>query len=112
MGQARRKKDTAQVLPSGMTAGAQARLDRLVNEFGYKALGFVDTKYGKVYMAEKKEQFRGSLYSPYWRVIWGARDAAQELEFAIDTSPKGRAQAAVNAAHGYLLDRNDVYKEV
>ena len=105
-------KDTAQVLPSGMTAGGMARLDKLINEFGYTALGTVETKHGRVFLAERKQQYQGSLYAPMWKVIWGARDAVQELDFALNTSPKGRHQAALNAAHGYLADRNDVYKEV
>ena len=106
---------TAQVQPSGMSAGGHARLDRLINEFGYMPLGLVETKHGKVFLAEKlmgMEQKVGGLYSRGWKVIWGARDAVQELDFALDTSPKGRAQAALNAANGYLMDRNDVFKEV
>ena len=54
--------DTAQVLPSGMTAGGQARLDKLISEYGYTSLGFVETKHGKVFLAEKKQQYQGSLY--------------------------------------------------
>ena len=107
--------ETAAVQPSGMTAGGMARLDRLINEHGYTALGTVETKHGKVFLAEKltgMEQKVGGLYSRGWKVIWGARDAVQELDFALDTSPKGRARAALNAATGYLMDRNDVYKEV
>ena len=106
------KKDTAKVLPSGMTAGGQTRLDRLVNEFGYTALGFVETKHGKVFLAEKKQQFQGTLYAPMWKVIWSARDAVQELDCPLRMAPKARAQAALDAANGYLMDRNDVYKEV
>jgi hypothetical protein len=105
-------KDTAQVLPSGMSAGGMARLDRLVNELGYKSLTFEETKFGTVYVAEKKEQFRGSLYAPHWKVVWGSRDFGQELEFELYTSPIGRHKAALNAARGFLMDRNDVFKEV
>ena len=105
------KKDTAQVLPSGMTAGGQTRLDRLVNEFGYTALGFVETKHGKVFLAEKKQQFQGTLYAPMWKVIWGARDHVQELDCPLRMAPEKRAEATLDAAQGFLKDRNDVYKE-
>ena len=106
------KKDTAKVLPSGMTAGAMARLDKLVTEGGYKSLTFDETDFGTVYVAEKKEQFQGSLYAPYWSVVWASRDFGQELEFPIHTSPVGRHKKALAAARGFLLDRNDVFKEV
>ena len=106
------KNDPAKVLPSGMSAGAMARLNRLINEFGYGSPTFEETKFGTVYVAEKKEQFRGSLYAPHWRVIWGSRDFGQELEFDLHTSPRGRHKAALAAARGLLMDRNDVYKEV
>ena len=107
--------NTAQALPSGMTAGGQARLDRLINEFGYKPLGFVETKYGKVFLAEKltgMEQKTGSLYSRGWKVLWSARDTAQELDCPLGMSPATRAQKAMEAAIGFLMDRNDVFKEV
>ena len=87
-------------------------MDRLVNEFGYTALGFVETKHGKVFLAEKKQQCQGTLYAPTWKVIWSARDAVQELDCPLRMAPKARAQAALDAANGYLMDRNDVYKEV
>ena len=112
MGEARRKKDTAQVLPSGMSGGGKVRLDNLISKYGYKPLGFVETKYGKVFLAERKDQYQGNLYAPIWRVIWGARDAVQQLDCPLRMAPKARAQAALDAANGYLMDRNDVYKEV
>ena len=104
--------DTAQVLPSGMTAGGMARLDKLISEYGYTSLGFVETKHGKVFLAEKKQQYQGSLYAPKCSVIWSARDAVQELDCPLKMSPRARHQAALAAANGYLADWNDVYKEV
>lgn len=120
--------DTAQVLPSGMTAGGMARLDKLVNEFGFTALGFVETKYGKVFLAEKRadieitfpgddltdEEYQNftPLVTPGWKVVWGSRDAFQALDCPFNMAPAVRHQRALEAANGFLMDRNDVCKEV
>ena len=44
------------ILPSGMSHGGKKRIDRLINEFGYKAIGFQATHMGDVYVAEKREK--------------------------------------------------------
>ncbi len=89
-------------------------MDRLINEFGYTPLGFVETKHGKVHLAERMiyDHSVDGLYAPGWKVMWGARDFAQELECPLGMPSATRAQKALEAAIGFLMDRNDVFKEV
>ena len=108
-------KDTAQVLPSGMSRGAKVRLDRMLHKHGYKPVGFVVTKYGKVFIAEKLTSMEldgNGMYSRGWKVLWAARDSAQELDCPLFMPQATRKQKALEAAMGHLMDRNDVYKEV
>ena len=93
------------IAPSGMTASSFVKFHKNVERSGYLRLGYVETKYGTVYLAER---FNGSG----WTIMWAARDMTCEIECYRWSSQKKRKQEALNHAFAQLATRESVFREL
>jgi len=94
---------------SGVTGGGVSRLNwtkfnRDVDRKGFVRLGYVPTKYGQVYLAERFDV-------THWTMMWLARDMTQEIECVPESSAKARKQEVLNAAFHHLFVRAESFGE-
>ena len=82
------------------------RFNAAIDKTGFYRIGYVQTKFGTVYLAEKSGGPAG------WTIMWAARDMVQKLECVPGSSQQQRRQAAINEAFRELQSRNSVFKEV
>ena len=93
------------IAPSGMTASSFGKFHENVERSGFLRLGYVETKWGTVYLAER---FNGSD----WTIMWAARNMVCEIECYRWSSQKKRKQEALNRAFNQLATREAVFKEL
>lgn len=92
------------VTPGGMGRINWAKFNADIDKMNYNRLGYVETKYGTVYLAERYE-------STHWVIMWAARDMLQEIECIKNSSQKKRKQEALNAAFMQLQLRAETFGE-
>ena len=88
-----------------MTASSFVKFNKNIERSGFLRLGFVSTKWGTVYLAER---FNGSG----WTIMWAARNMVCEIECNKGTSHQARKQAAIDHAFDNLATRESVFREL
>lgn len=84
--------------PSGMSNAGQERLDRIVVQGGYTAIGRVAHHLGDIFLAERLVDFREG-----WEVLWAARDAVSPIKgFNLTSTQEARIKKATETAKDYL----------
>lgn len=97
-----------QVHPSGLKEEVYRDFDAAIDRQGFKRLGYEDTKWGRILVAERRYMEPHS----HWKVIWAVRDFAQILECYPHSSQDMRFKAAVAAAMHHLQnEREPVFRE-
>lgn len=92
------------VHPSGMSAWSYKRADEVLDKHGFQRVGYRDTREGRILVAERRYLVPNS----HWKVLWFARDFAQELECSLESTRDKRFEAAVAAAVRFLEQRKAV----
>lgn len=92
------------VTPGGMGRRNWMKFNADIDRMNYQRLGYVETKYGTVYMAERFEK-------THWVIMWAARDMLQEIECNRFSGQQARKQAALNAAFHSLHLRAETFGE-
>ena len=91
--------------PGGMTISSWQKFNQHVDFNAFRRLGFVETKWGTVYLAEHFD-------SPGWTILWAARDMFCRIECNEGSSQHARKQAALNHAFDQLVTREEVFREL
>ena len=94
------------ITPGGFTQKCWDAYNRHIEAKGFARVGFADTKYGTVYMAERFDPAEG------WIVVWGARDMMCDITCSLESTAEKRRQAALNHAFSNLQGRETVFKEL
>lgn len=97
-----------QVHPSGMKEEVYRHFDAAIDKHGFERVGYEDTKWGRIFVAERWYDEP----QPHWRVMWAVRDFTNTLECYPHSVKDMRFKAAIADAMRHLKDeREPVFRE-
>ena len=90
--------------PTGMPGDAMNRLSRVIEHHHLTPTARVQTPYGDIYVAERRNPFNemNDIISGGWDVIWASRGIMRQIEMKWDSTQENRVAAALQDAFNFI----------